>query len=94
MQNEVLKRKTDIIEFIMDCLRDQEVALEDKKECLKLLPFLGVDNECLKQLSQAHIEDVLVDFIKSPHSSETILSQILKSLIIMNASPLAFMPNS
>lgn len=34
MQNEILKRKRDIIEHVMDCLRDQEINIVDKKEAL------------------------------------------------------------
>ena len=34
MQSELLKRKKEVIEAIMDCIRDKEIPLENKRECL------------------------------------------------------------
>lgn len=34
MQNELMKRKKEVIEFISDCLRDPETSINDKRPAL------------------------------------------------------------
>jgi hypothetical protein len=42
-----LLRKKEIIEALMDCLRDNEIRIIDKKEAITLIPFLLVDSESM-----------------------------------------------
>lgn len=44
---EILKRKKIVIQYILDCLRDQDVQIDNKKDALALIPFVAIDTECL-----------------------------------------------
>ena len=58
----------------MDCLRDQEIDILDKKQALQLVPFLAVDAEGLEIFEKCHIEDQLIDLLKNPSASDSILN--------------------
>lgn len=60
IQVEVLQRKKDVIEAIMDILRDKNISLSEKRECLQLIPFVASDPESLSILVSQQVEKFLM----------------------------------
>jgi hypothetical protein len=60
-----MKRKKEVIEAIMDCLRDQEIQVNNKKEALQLVPFMAVEHECLELFGKNHLEECFIEFLRN-----------------------------
>ena len=57
MRGDLFSRKKEVIDLIMDCLRDPEIKTEDKKPALQLAPYMVIDSECLDLFTRARLED-------------------------------------
>ena len=79
-----------MIEYISDCLRDPETSINDKRPALQLVPFLAIDQECLEIFTRLKLEDSLIEILNNGKSNDRVVSQVLKSLIIMHASTISF----
>jgi len=89
IQAELLKRRKDVVESIMDCLRSRELDLPQKRECLQLLPFVVTDEESRELLIKSHVEEHLVDSLKSHFTTDQLTGTLLKSVISLAASQIS-----
>ena len=67
---EILLRKKDISEAVMACLRDRDLTALQKKDALRLVPFLIGDRESIQMFLSVRIEDYLVDFLRTQKSND------------------------
>lgn len=90
MQTELMNKKKEIIEFIMDCLRDPEISVLDKRQALQLIPFFSIDQESVDIFTRLRLEESLLDVLKNPLANDGVVSQALKAIVMMHASSIAF----
>ena len=70
MHQEILVRKADISETVMTCIRDRDLTPLQKKDALRLIPYLAMDQEAIDMFIRVRIEDYLVEFLQSSRTND------------------------
>jgi hypothetical protein len=66
--------KKEMVECLLDCLRDKDIKSINKKEALSVIPFIVMDKEALVILTKNHLEETLVDIIRNRNSEDSVIN--------------------